>query len=176
MPQGSILAPLLYIVSAHDIPTHPQTLLASFADDKTLLASHKNHTQASHILQQHLDSVYEWCTLWKVQLNNTKSQHITFTLRRQTCPPVHINNQYIPQTDTVRYLGMTLDRRLTWASHTRNTKQAITRRIKSLYSLLHPKSKLNVNQKLNIYKYLIKPIWTYGIQIYGAAKNTHNSS
>lgn len=107
------------------------------------------------------------------RLNLTTRNQITFTLRRLTCPQVYINDELIPQTDSVRYLGLTLDRRLTWGPHTRNTNQAITRRIKSLYTLLNPKSKLSLVQKLNIYTHLIKPIWSYGIQIYGTSKNSN---
>jgi len=34
-------------------------------------------------------------------------------------------------------------------------------------------SKLNLKSKINLYKLLIKPIWTYGIQLWGAAKKTN---
>ena len=42
-----------------------------------------------------------------------------------------------------------------------------------MYSLLARNSKLKLRQKLNTYTYLLKPIWTYALQIYGTAKKTH---
>jgi hypothetical protein len=38
-----------------------------------------------------------------------------------------------------------------------------------LYWLLERKSKLNLSNKVLIYKVATKPIWTYGIQLWGAA-------
>jgi hypothetical protein len=57
-----------------------------------------------------------WLKKWKMKANETKSTHVTFTTRRATCPPVHINDVQLPQKD-VKYLGLHLDRRLTWHKH-----------------------------------------------------------
>jgi hypothetical protein len=48
-----------------------------------------------------------------MKANESKSIRITFTTRRETCPPVHIHNVQLPQ-ENVKYLGLHLDRRLTW--------------------------------------------------------------
>jgi hypothetical protein len=45
-----------------------------------------------------------------MKATGSKSAHITFTTRRATCPPVHINNVQFPQPEH-------LDRRLTWHTH-----------------------------------------------------------
>jgi hypothetical protein len=42
-----------------------------------------------------------------------------------------------------------------------------------MYWLLGCKSKLSMNNKLLIYKTIIKPIWTYGIQLWGTASNSN---
>jgi hypothetical protein len=49
-----------------------------------------------------------------MKANESKSIHVTFTTRRETCPPVYISNVQLPQEEDVRYLGLHLDRRLTW--------------------------------------------------------------
>jgi hypothetical protein len=41
-----------------------------------------------------------------------------------------------------------------------------------LFCLLGRKSKLDLNKKLLIYKVVIKPIWTYGIQLWGTASTS----
>jgi hypothetical protein len=53
-----------------------------------------------------------------VQLANKRGlKKVTFTTRRETCPPVHINDMKIPQENHVNYLGLHLDRRLTWHTY-----------------------------------------------------------
>jgi hypothetical protein len=49
-----------------------------------------------------------------MKANGCKSIHITFTTRKETCPLVQINIVQLPQTEEVKYLGLHLDRRLTW--------------------------------------------------------------
>jgi hypothetical protein len=41
------------------------------------------------------------------------------------------------------------------------------------YWLLGRKSKLSINNKLLIYKVILKPIWTYGIQLWGTRSNSN---
>jgi hypothetical protein len=38
-----------------------------------------------------------------------------------------------------------------------------------MYWLLGHKSKLSISKKLLAYKVILKPIWTYGIQLWGSA-------
>jgi hypothetical protein len=42
-----------------------------------------------------------------------------------------------------------------------------------MYWLLGRKSKLSTNNKLLIYKAVLKPIWTYGIQLWGTTSNSN---
>jgi hypothetical protein len=42
-----------------------------------------------------------------------------------------------------------------------------------MYWLLGRKSKLSTNSKLLIYKAVLKPIWTYGIQLWGTTSNSN---
>jgi hypothetical protein len=42
-----------------------------------------------------------------------------------------------------------------------------------MYWLLGRKSKLSVNNKFLIYKTVLKPIWAYGIQLWGTASTSN---
>jgi hypothetical protein len=42
-----------------------------------------------------------------------------------------------------------------------------------MYWLLGCKSKLSTNNKLRIYKAILKPIWSYGIQLWGTTSNSN---
>jgi hypothetical protein len=41
----------------------------------------------------------------------------SFATRRETCSPGHTNNVLLPQAEEGKYLGLHLDRRLTWRNH-----------------------------------------------------------
>jgi hypothetical protein len=81
------------------------------------------------------------------------------------CPPDHINDLQIPQENHVKYLGLHLDRRLTWHNHIFAKPKQLGISLTKMYWLLGRKSKLSTNNKLIIYKAILKPIWTYGIQL-----------
>jgi hypothetical protein len=42
-----------------------------------------------------------------------------------------------------------------------------------MYWLLNRKSKLSLENKLIIYKHIFKPIWTYGIELWGCSKPSY---
>jgi hypothetical protein len=93
VPQGSILGPKLYSIHTADLPETGQTTLATYADDTTILASHENPTEASRMLQMHLDQFEVWLQRWRIQANETKSVHVAFPLRHGNCPPVQLNGK-----------------------------------------------------------------------------------
>lgn len=109
--------------------------------------------------------------LWKIKVNENKSTHITFTLRPTTIPPVCINNQTIPIADSVKYLGLLLDKRLTWANHIKAKRTSLNLRLHKLRPLL--RSKISLNNKTLIYKQILRPAMTYGIQLWGTTKNSN---
>jgi hypothetical protein len=50
VPQGSVLGPLLYLLHTADLLTSPRTLIATFADDTSILTTNSDPAVASHLL------------------------------------------------------------------------------------------------------------------------------
>lgn len=173
VPQGSVLGPILFILFTADLPNSPRVTIATFADDEAILSVDKDANVASQQLQDFLDALQKWLDKWKIKVNDTKSVHVTFSLRKGNCPPVKINNNEIPHNDGAKYLGMYLDRRLTWRNHIINKRKQLDLTFNKMFWLLGPKSKLSSANKLTVYKTILKPIWTYGIQLWGTSSKSN---
>ena len=143
IPQGSVLGPLLFSMYTADLPISTDITIATFADDTALLASHADPIIASSTLQRCLDSMGKWFHKRGYKINENKSTHVTFMLRKQTYPQVTINNITIPNKDSVRYLGMTLDRRSTWKQHIIDKLKQLKDKLKKLYWLTNRRSNLS---------------------------------
>jgi hypothetical protein len=90
VPQGSVLCPFLYLLYTADFLTSPDFMTATFADDTEVVATDCDPATASQKLQASRLAIQSWLKTWRMQANDTKSVHVTFTTRRAMCPPVHI--------------------------------------------------------------------------------------
>jgi hypothetical protein len=138
-----------------------------------ILAIDSSSAIASEKLQNNLDAIQHWLSLWRLKANGFKLTHVAFTNRRETCPLVYINNEPLPQAEDVKYLGIHLDKCLTWHKHIFTKRKHLGIMLTKLYWLLGRRSKINLSNKLFIYKVATKPIWTYGIQLWGAASTSN---
>lgn len=173
VPQGSVLGPTLYLLYTSDLPQSDGVVIGTFADDTAALAVDKSPKSASNKLQNCIDEISKWLKDWRIKANENKSVQVTFTLKKETCPPVTLNNNDIPQENVAKYLGMHLDRRLTWKKHIKSKRTALDLQLTKMNSLIGFHSKLSLENKLLIYKCILKPIWTYGIQLWGTASNSN---
>jgi hypothetical protein len=126
--------------------------------------------RASKNLQTHLNLLQQWFQQWRIKINNDKSVQIIFTTRRTSCPQVKINNSIIPTKTEVEYLGLHLDQKLTWKTHIRMKRQQLGLKVRQMNWLIGNRSQLSLENKVLLYKAILKPIWTYDIELWGCAK------
>lgn len=166
VPQGSVIGPVLYLIYTADIPVCSNLKTHTFADDTAVISTHKNPRIASADLQEHVHRIEDWFDKWRIKVNESKSVHITFTLNKQTCPAITLNGVQVPQQKDIKYLGIHLDRRLTWKKHLIAKRDQIKIKLSQLYWLIGKHSKLKLGCKLLVYNSILKPIWSYGCQLW----------
>ncbi|GBN92235.1 hypothetical protein AVEN_116300-1 [Araneus ventricosus] len=109
-----------------------QTKIGLFADDTAYMSTGaSDHVMTS--LNDYLDQLGRWLMRWKVQVNSDKCQSVYFTRRRSTPIPPKLYRRSIPWKDETKYLGVTLDKRLTSKSHVAEVKNKVTAVNKNLY-------------------------------------------
>ena len=101
------------------------------------------------------------------------NQLINFTNLKVNSLPIFINKQVVPYANTAKYLGMTLDTKLRWKEHVKKKKQELDLKFRKMYWLIGRNSSLTISNKLLLYRQILKPIWTYGIQLWGCTKKTN---
>jgi hypothetical protein len=69
---------------------------------------------------------------WKITVNPAKSTQIAFTTRRTICLQVSINNFPIPIKQEVKYLGLHLDKILTWQTHIKAKRRQLELKVRNM--------------------------------------------
>lgn len=166
VPQGSVLSPTLYNIFSADLAKIDGVNYYCFADDTGFLTSDRDAQVIVENLQRAQETIQQYHKKWKVKVNALKSQAIFFTRRRS---PRHMpQNQVIcggiviPWSDTVGYLGVTLDKKLNFGTHVTSCLRKCDMLIKTLYPLINRRSRLDPNIKLLLYKTVFRPTLTYG--------------
>ena len=107
------------------------------------------------------------------EVNENKSSHITSCLRQRHCPPVYISQTVIPSVETVKYLRLHFDRRLTCKEHIVMKRKHLDHKTRQIKRLIGNNSPLSLENKPLIYKTILKPVWTYGIELWSCATKSN---
>lgn len=128
VPQGSILAPLLFLIYIHGITQNsslPRSIIMSLFADDIALMPRTHGTAGFGPLQRALTLMSEYASRWKITYSVKKTNVVFFRLgqdrrARQLPDPAHtltLTHFTIKTAPQYTYLGVTLDKYLTFIPH-----------------------------------------------------------
>ena len=151
----------------NDLRLHLEYLRSiQFADDSTLLKSHRNLRYLTFCIEHDLELVQDWFNANKLTLNVDKTVCMVFSPRHVNTNDlcVVLSNTTLPVVPHCKFLGLWIDSKLNWREHLR----LLATRLYSRISLLK-KSKhlLDVHARKTLYFTQVHSILTYGLLIWG---------
>lgn len=180
VPQGSILSPTLFNIFLNDIPTPPGCKKAIYADDTALKTTSGPHG-IKHIrnkLQNGLQMLNEYFSVWKIKLNHSKTEAILFSHsiiinREKNSEKISFEGQILDWKDEVKYLGLILDSRLLFKANTLNNVKKTKKAMSVLFPILKKHNAVSLKIKLQIFKLYLLPLMTYACPAWSNMANCH---
>ena len=160
VPQGSVLGPILFILYINDIyASIEHGSLNLFADDTLLTVCADKVDDAINKINKDLENIYCWLNTNKLQLNVNKTKcMIISSAPVRTLQYVIINNEIIERVDSIKYLGVNIDQRLSFSTHVSSIVKTVSAKINLLSRLRY---KINKWSAEIIYTSMIKPHFEY---------------
>uniref|UniRef100_A0A2S2N7M6 Putative RNA-directed DNA polymerase n=1 Tax=Schizaphis graminum TaxID=13262 RepID=A0A2S2N7M6_SCHGA len=175
VPQGSCLSPHLFSIYINDMPLDKEANIALFAEDTVFYATGATNNAAIKRVQRQIDLAVLWFKQWKITLNPSKTKAIMFSNKPlYQAKTLHFENTQIKWSNTVKYLGVTIDSKLNFVNHIKTTLHKASEAKFSLFPLINKFSPLPLKTKLYISNMYIRPIIMYASPVWSS--NLSNSS
>jgi len=137
VPQGSVLVPLLFNIYISDLPTTNCRKYA-YADDLTIMHADGDWQAVEGVLSKDMATLGEYLQTWKLKLSTRKTVSAAFHFNNKEAKrelKVNFNNETLTFFSEPKYLGVTLDRSLTYRRHLESFRKKLTSRVTLLKRL-----------------------------------------
>ena len=122
LPQGSLAGPILYLAYAstlrYVIPATSKINLNGYEHDHSLNKNFRADNRTKEIsmirsLELYMNDIIHWMDSNRLKTNATKTEFIMFGYKKQlqrcTTETLKVNNDLVPTSHTIKYLGAWLD-------------------------------------------------------------------
>ena len=173
VPQGSILGPLLFLLFINDMPDSIKfSNVKLYADDAVLYQACDNVDET--IRSQSLDNTnfIKWCAKNKLTINNVKTKCMWLTGKLKLDPPelpIKINGQILEYTNCFKYLGLWIDKQLSFENHVTALQTKLKKQAKGVKKC---RKYLSTYQSMFLYKTLLIPLLDYADIFYNSCNQS----
>ena len=117
VPQGSVLGPILFLIYINDLSDGIFSKVRLFADDTALYLTIEGKDDGA-ALQQDLDRLSVWESMWDMEFNPSKCQVVQVTGSRRPMNTIYmLHGQVLEAVTSAKYLGVDIASTLSWNSH-----------------------------------------------------------
>ena len=137
VPQGSVLAPTLFNIYISDLPK-TKSHQYGYADDLALLNSDVAWSRVEEALSQDITTIADYLKLWRLKLSMAKTTATAFHLSTKHANrqlTVLLGDSILPYSASPIYLGVKLDRQLTYRQHLESLRAKTSSRVNLLRRL-----------------------------------------
>ena len=167
VPQGSILGPLLFGIYVNDISLASKIFTAIiYADDTSLSSTHNTFRCNTNVnINNELSKISEWLKINRLSLNTKKTKAMIFHMpeKQVTTPTLEIDETSIEFVNNFNYLGITIDKHMSWQDHINNIANKISKYIGIINKL---KKYVSPKTLLLMYNSFILSSLNYGILVW----------
>lgn len=178
VPQGSVLSATLFLIFINDLLELPcEGRMTAFADDVAFLFWNKNNKDQSNNINNTMTLLREWCFHNKMSVNVSKTKIMNFMLKPSLIPqikfkyhardcnrPTNCKCEEIENVTHFKYLGVVIDKDLSWKIHIDNLLHQVRCGIRQFYFL---RNICNIDLLRSLYFALIHSKLQYGIHCWG---------
>ena len=177
VPQGSVLGLLLFLLYTSELFSLLENKLIGYADDSTLMAvvpAPGVRVAVAESLVCDLGRVSEWCDLWGMKLNASKTKTMIVSRSRTMhphSPPLTIGRTVLKESDDLVILRVTFDLKMTFEKHLHSISRAASQRLIILRKscrVFHDRSLLG-----RCFRGFVLPVLEYCSAVWCSAADTH---
>ncbi len=171
VPQGSILAPILFIFYVRDMTANVPNHL-KYADDVTAMVVHRDPQVAAQQLSTDISSVVSWNRKWRLLANPKKTEVMCFSKSGHPQVTVTMGSDILKQVGYKVCLGVLLDHNLTFSLHAQNAASRAIKAMAKLSPLLEERGGISVELGIIVYKAYIRPLLEYAYPVWSCSPKT----
>ena len=164
VPQGSVLGPLLFIIYINDIigavSANNNAFVNLFADDILIGIEDENIYSAINKLNVVLSEISVWLVNNDLVINPAKCKVMLLGAidSKQSYPEVKLNESVLQVVDSITYLGVVVDNKLSFKEH---VLEVIKNCSKTTNYFLRSSKSINLKSRIDVYRCMVEPLYKY---------------